>query len=290
MLGSQINALDSSTTFGTPYLFTNQSSPTHNEPEEAIKPVVSGDENQDEVILKPETLAKIDTVKKSEKSAPSEMGPDGKELTEEEEEEVEKLEDRDREVRRHEQAHFQAAGNYASPPKYEYQTGPDGKRYAVGGSVEIDMSAVNNDPEATLNKARVIKRAALAPEEPSAQDRKVAREADKMAAEAQKQISEKQLANSKERVTNDPVVAADSMSRSIEVDTEERDIQQPSSVQSPTETLEAKAEDVNRGGISQYKTTRLEMSASNVYSRERLATPGKAQLYSPSLQGLDMYA
>ncbi len=100
------------------------------------------------------------------------------------------MEDRDAEVKRHEQAHFQAGGKYASTPKYEYQTGPDGKRYAIGGSVDIDMSEVPDDPQATLEKARVIKRAALAPEDPSVQDRKVAREADQMAARAQRELSE----------------------------------------------------------------------------------------------------
>ena len=113
-------------------------------------------------------------------------------LTDEERREVEELKKRDAEVKRHEQAHFRAGGQYASPPKYEYTTGPDGQRYAVGGSVEIDTSAVPGDPEATLQKARIIKRAALAPEEPSAQDRRVAREADNMATDAQREMVEEQ--------------------------------------------------------------------------------------------------
>lgn len=112
------------------------------------------------------------------------------ELTEEERKQVAELEKRDAEVRRHEEAHFRTGGRYASPPQYEYQTGPDGKRYAVGGSVDIDTSEVPEDPQATIEKARIIKRAALAPEEPSTQDRKVAREADQMAAEAMRELAE----------------------------------------------------------------------------------------------------
>ena len=119
-------------------------------------------------------------------------------LSEEEMKEVEELKKRDLEVKRHEQAHFHAAGRYASPPVYEYQTGPDGKRYAVGGKVPIDTSEIPGDPEATLQKARIVKRAALAPEEPSAQDQRVARKADKMAIEAQREISESRG----EQVTN----------------------------------------------------------------------------------------
>ncbi|MDZ4700123.1 MAG: putative metalloprotease CJM1_0395 family protein [Rhodothermales bacterium] len=112
-----------------------------------------------------------------------------RELTVEERQQVDDLKKRDEEVRRHEEAHFRAGGRYASSPHYEYQTGPDGKRYAVGGSVDIDTSAVPDNPRATLEKARIIKRAALAPEEPSNQDRKVAREADQMATEAMRAVA-----------------------------------------------------------------------------------------------------
>lgn len=111
-------------------------------------------------------------------------------LTEEELKQIEELKKRDAEVRRHEEAHMRTGGRYAGTPKYDYQTGPDGKRYAIGGSVDIDTSEVPGDPEATIEKARIIKRAALAPEEPSTQDRKVAREADQMAARAQREQSE----------------------------------------------------------------------------------------------------
>ena len=46
--------------------------------------------------------------------------------------------DGDREERQHEQAHLSAAGGHArGGPSYQYETGPDGKRYAVGGEVSI---------------------------------------------------------------------------------------------------------------------------------------------------------
>lgn len=113
------------------------------------------------------------------------------ELTPQEQAQVDQLKRRDAEVREHEQAHLRAAGPYGQgPPAYEYQQGPDGERYAIGGSVGIDMSKVQGDPEATLEKAKVIKRAALAPKEPSTQDRKIAAEADQMATEAKREIQE----------------------------------------------------------------------------------------------------
>ncbi|GAB5519079.1 MAG: hypothetical protein RhofKO_13300 [Rhodothermales bacterium] len=113
------------------------------------------------------------------------------ELTPQEQAQVDQLERRDAEVREHEQAHLRAAGPYGQgPPVYEYQQGPDGERYAIGGYVGIDTSKIAGDPEATLQKAQVVKRAALAPKEPSTQDRKIAAEADQMAAEAKREIQE----------------------------------------------------------------------------------------------------
>jgi len=95
------------------------------------------------------------------------------------------LKNRDREVRTHEQAHLSAAGGIAvSGASFSYTVGPDGQRYAVGGEVGIDTSAVAGDPAATLRKAETIRRAALAPAQPSAQDYSVASRATAMASKA----------------------------------------------------------------------------------------------------------
>ncbi|RMF63347.1 MAG: hypothetical protein D6746_03000 [Bacteroidetes bacterium] len=114
-----------------------------------------------------------------------------------EEEQLRKLKKRDAEVRAHEQAHLMAAGPYAQgPPKYEYQTGPDGKRYAIGGSVKIDTRPVPGDPQATIQKAQVIQRAALAPKDPSPADRRIAREARRMEMKARQELElQRQEAN-----------------------------------------------------------------------------------------------
>lgn len=118
-------------------------------------------------------------------------------LTEDEQRVVQELATRDREVRAHEQAHVAAAGPYArGGPKYQYQTGPDNRRYAVGGHVDIDTSPVPDDPEATIRKAQVIRAAAMAPGEPSGQDRQVAAAASKMEAEARRELQAKQTPES----------------------------------------------------------------------------------------------
>ena len=101
---------------------------------------------------------------------------------------IEQLKRRDQEVKAHELAHKSTAGPYASgAPSFDYQIGPDGKRYAVGGEVSIDISK-ESDPERTLEKAQVIRRAAMAPANPSSQDRQIAMRAATMAAEARQEI------------------------------------------------------------------------------------------------------
>lgn len=99
------------------------------------------------------------------------------ELSAAEKKEVQQLQARDAEVRAHEQAHAAAGGSHAGSPNYEFQTGPDGKRYAVGGSVSIDTGEVAGDAEASIQKLEQVARAATAPAEPSGQDRKVAAQA-----------------------------------------------------------------------------------------------------------------
>ncbi|MBD1391120.1 hypothetical protein IC617_16955 [Neiella sp. HB171785] len=102
---------------------------------------------------------------------------------------IDQLEARDREVIAHEQAHAAVGGQYAGAPSFDYQRGPDGQLYAVSGEVSIDIAPVPGDPVATIRKMRQVRAAALAPAEPSAQDRRVAQEAAQLIIEAQAQIS-----------------------------------------------------------------------------------------------------
>ena len=120
----------------------------------------------------------------------AQRGPDG--LTDEQRAQVQKLRETDQEVRAHEQAHARAGGPYASAPRYDYVRGPDGKRYAVSGEVQIDSAPVGGNPKATIRKMEVVIRAALAPAEPSAQDSKVAAQARANKAEAQIELRQQE--------------------------------------------------------------------------------------------------
>lgn len=122
---------------------------------------------------------------------------------------VQQLKQRDREVRTHEMAHLASAGQYArGGPTYSYQQGPDGKRYAVGGEVPIDMSK-EKTPEETLQKMQAIRRAALAPAEPSPTDRSVAASAAAMESQARRELQTEQTAPPEEQADNSELSAAD---------------------------------------------------------------------------------
>jgi len=110
-------------------------------------------------------------------------------LTEAELKELSELKARDREVRAHEAAHQAVGGQYAGAMSFTYQRGPDGAQYAVGGEVPIDVSPVAGDPQATIEKMRVVRAAAMAPAQPSAQDRAVAAQAMQTMLQAQSELT-----------------------------------------------------------------------------------------------------
>lgn len=104
--------------------------------------------------------------------------------------EVVRLKQIDREVRAHEQAHKAVGGRYAGPARFDYQQGPDGRNYAVGGEVSIDISK-EREPEATITKMQIVRAAAMAPAKPSGQDMQVAATATKIESEARQELARK---------------------------------------------------------------------------------------------------
>ena len=121
--------------------------------------------------------------------ADAERGSSDTGLTEEEFLQIVELAAIDQDVRAHEQAHKSVGGQYTGAVSYSYQSGPDGKRYAIGGEVPIDASPISGDPLATIGKMRTVIAAARAPADPSPQDIKVASMAAQHLARAQIEMS-----------------------------------------------------------------------------------------------------
>lgn len=147
------------------------------------------DESQTKNLSQPSNTA-------SKSNDPSKPSTSPTKLSPEDERVLQRLSQTDLDVKTHEHQHVATAGGYVeSGPVYNYTTGPDGKRYAVGGHVSLDMSSIPNNPEATISKAQVIKRAALAPANPSGADRAVAAAAAKMEMKAREQLRTEQGKN-----------------------------------------------------------------------------------------------
>lgn len=124
------------------------------------------------------------TTEQTDKSDKPDQTVQSKQLSKADAAQLAKLQARDRQVRLHEMAHLAASGGLAtSGPSFTYQKGPDGVNYAVGGEVSIDTSP-GRTPEDTIARARQIQAAALAPADPSGQDRAVAAQAQHMEIEA----------------------------------------------------------------------------------------------------------
>ncbi len=161
-------------------------------------------------------------------------------LNEEDQEKVRKLKERDAEVRRHEQAHIAAGGQYIQGgAEYQYETGPDGKRYATSGEVGIDTSEVPNDPAATIRKMQVVRRAALAPANPSDADRRIASEAQQKEMKARAELQAQRTADSLNGATHPSDAPRDDLAASPRARSIGQDDASPaiSSARSPASTI-----------------------------------------------------
>ncbi|AUL74332.1 catalase [Pseudoalteromonas sp. 13-15] len=124
-----------------------------------------------------------------EQKAQQQESEQEQQVLEQEQQQIKELKARDTEVRIHEQAHASVGGKYAGSPSYEYQRGPDGTNYAVGGEVQIDVAEIPGDPQATIEKMQTVRAAALAPAEPSGADRSIAADATQKLVAAQAELA-----------------------------------------------------------------------------------------------------
>lgn len=139
------------------------------------------------------------------------------ELSEEQKQQVNELKARDAEVKAHEAAHMAAGGGHVrGGASYSYQTGPDGHRYAVGGEVSIDTSAVKDNPSATIQKMQAVRSAALAPATPSGQDRAVAAAATAAANQARQALRAEQGAENESDTGKSATISGKNSPRSYD--------------------------------------------------------------------------
>lgn len=140
-----------------------------------------------------------------------------KEQQPEEKAAIRELQQIDQNVRAHEQAHMAAGGAVAGSATFTYTEGPDGKRYVTGGEVPINAPSTSS-PEDTIAVLEQVKRAALAPADPSPQDLRVAAS---VTAKIQEAKTQKLEETAQEYTQQDPVEPA-FLNEKLDVEVPER--------------------------------------------------------------------
>lgn len=163
-------------------------------------------ENAFKLMLSEEAKKTMGSDGKSEQTAEEDKEPITSELwrkgkTKEEQRQIETqirvLQRNDTKVKAHEQSHKSVGGQYAGAINYQRTTGPDGKQYVVGGEVSISTSDAST-PRETSNKMQIVRRAALAPPDPSSQDKSVAAMAQSKESRARVELNEESREKAKE--------------------------------------------------------------------------------------------
>lgn len=157
--------------------------------------------NQTSDIIELSPAAREKLVQEDEEESQKFINPDneteesvnGRKLSKEEQQEVKELERIDRQVRSRELTHRAVAGSYArGSVSFDYVTGPDGKKYAKEGHINIDARPIPNNPETTIRKARAIRSVELAATNISPQDRYVSAKIAKLEREARMNLKTEQ--------------------------------------------------------------------------------------------------
>ena len=146
-----------------------------------------------------------------------------------------------------------AGGGLTSPASYTYERGPDNKMYAVAGEVGISTSE-GNTPQESLNKAQTIRRAALAPADPSPQDLKVAAQATSMEMSARAEILQEKMAQNSQNPNNSNEASAGNSTANSNVNSAEN---------STGNSTKNSAENSNVNSTENSNTNSTENSAGN---------------------------
>lgn len=110
--------------------------------------------------------------------------------------EVARLKSTEEKVKAHEAAHKSAGGTMTGPVSYTYTRGPDGRNYVSGGEVPISVSS-GKTPQETISRMQQVIQAALAPADPSPQDRAVAVQAAALQQQARQEAASTPLSPDK---------------------------------------------------------------------------------------------
>ncbi len=227
-------------------------------------------------------LNETDEADSDQNSAPKSGNQE--ELSEDDQKKVDELKARDAEVVAHEQAHKAVAGSLSPGPiHYEFTQGPDKVNYRTGGHVNITTSE-GKTPEETLSRAETIQRAALAPAEPSNQDRAVAAEAAQMAATARQEIAKDRIED--KAVDKKSEETETKFTDSAKIDEAEKDVDSSENLTpGMDDVLEGLSDSISSGNTVE----RLEIKVPEFQMRKalaRYAANTSSALFAPQLAAI----
>ena len=104
--------------------------------------------------------------------------------------EVSELKEHESSIVSHVQAHISSGGTIVSLPSYVYTTSKSGIRFISSGDVTFKMFKITEHQSTQLDRAKTIEKAALAPINPTPQDRSVSILAQALASLALKSLNE----------------------------------------------------------------------------------------------------
>ena len=113
-------------------------------------------------------------------------------------EEIARLKSAEEKVKAHEAAHKNTGGAITGPVSYTYTLGPDGRNYVTGGEVPITIST-GSTPQETIIRMQQVIQAALAPADPSPQDRAVAAQAANIQLQAREETASQPATNASDK-------------------------------------------------------------------------------------------
>ncbi len=185
--------------YGTAFFHTEKGT-AGGDTHELHQPSFLFDQKSDIIELSSTALKKQENEEKAQGSKKADndtkTNVDGRQPSPEEQKEIEKIRKNSRNVKRRELVYRAVVGNHVrGAVSFQYETGPDGMKYATAGHTAIDTRPIINNPEASIRKAQAIKRTKI--------DQSVNVEVEKMEREARLAIKEKQRKESDEATKAD---------------------------------------------------------------------------------------
>jgi hypothetical protein len=197
---------------------------------------------------------------------------------------ISELQARDREVRGHEAAHQAAGGGHVGGASYTFQQGPDGRQYAIGGEVSVDMSTAGSDPQSIIVKMDQIRAAALAPADPSSQDRAVAAAASAIAEQARETLRNEERTERVKTEESEKAEADQAVSEKEPANVEEK-----SSLGDPILELLGSADSKNQQFLSAFEAAQqaIDLLGRTDHKKEQALAAYEAAQQQPYLSGLN---